>query len=816
MNTTLKIACFISAVAVAVRLAMALPYTMPANPNPYSEKNADGSRTPLIRLLGRGESGGYNSTVEVTLDGFAVSKVNGNYMYMELDESTGKLMSSGLVAGRDHPSFVSSVTSGKKLGRFSIERSKDIMVKSSEMNQRRLIANIEKEHGIPSEHSHVSHRRTAVIGNKVNLMIPFKFLDHTSRIVPSTADLNVLMNSNGPHALCPTGSVRDVYLISSYNQLVLQSTVSPWVTLPNTEAYYANGNSGLNTVAHIMVQDALNSLQATGFDFRPFDTDSDGYIDAIGFLHSGYGAEWGGTDAYGNDYSRRIWSHKWALYSLPGGQWTSTTGKKVYNYHISPSVWGTSGSAIGRIGVIAHETGHFFGLPDLYDGSGGTGIGSYCLMANSWGFDGSQYYPPHMSAWSKIQFGWVTPTLIATSGTYTARQSCTYPDIFKISSNFPSGEFLLIENRQRCNFDSDIPGPGLAIFHIDESASFTQEGYPGQSGWPANGYHYRVALLQADGSYDLEKGQNRGDATDLFYSGGVNGISSTGTTAGVVNPNTKAYKGGTIINTGISITGIGASSSSMSFLVGFGQIPPTPAPTPPPANQFSLTLMTDGYSSEDSSWTLSLVDSRGSTLIASKPTGAYGNNALYTEKYVLGAGNYAFDMNDAWGDGLLSPAYYTISLGGQVLKTGSGYGFFIDSTTFTVTTVQSTTEQPVSSPIIKPIAPKPKPSVSAPIPKLGAPKPIPKPAAPKPKPSVSAPIPKLAAPKPIPKPAAPKPKPSVSAPIPKLAVPKPILKPAVPKPKLSVSVPIPKPAAPKPKPPASAPIPKPAVPKPKL
>jgi hypothetical protein len=91
-------------------------------------------------------------------------------------------------------------------------------------------------------------------------MIPFKFSDHTGRVVPSTADLTVLMNNVGPNALCPTGSVRDVYLTSSYNQLVVDSTVAPWVTLPNTELYYAASNSGLSTTAHIMIRDALDAL----------------------------------------------------------------------------------------------------------------------------------------------------------------------------------------------------------------------------------------------------------------------------------------------------------------------------------------------------------------------------------------------------------------------------------------------------------------------------------------------------------------------------------------------------------------------------
>ena len=147
---------------------------------------------------------------------------------------------------------------------------------------------------------------------------------------------------------------------------------------------------------HEAIRDALNLVDPV-VDFNAFDVDLDRSIDFITFLHSGYGAEWGDTDAYGAYLDQRIWSHKWALDSAPG-PWVSSEGVSVYSYHISPVVWGLSGNSIGRIGTIAHETGHFLGLPDLYDTTGGgNGLGAWCLMANSWGFDNNQYYPPQMS-----------------------------------------------------------------------------------------------------------------------------------------------------------------------------------------------------------------------------------------------------------------------------------------------------------------------------------------------------------------------------------------------------------------------------------
>ena len=345
-----------------------------------------------------------------------------------------------------------------------------------------------------------------------NLVVLLRFFDHgptgQNRTLPSAADVDLIMNApGGDPILAPTGSVNDHYQEMSYGQFAIESTVADWVTVPGTEVYYANGNSGLTTRTWELIEAGLDLVDPS-VDFDDFDEDGDGVIDAVTFLHSGYGAEWGGTDQYGRHYTNRMWSHKWGIPT-----WTSDEGVTVSAYHISPGLWATSGSNPGRIGVVSHETGHFFGLPDLYDTDGSSeGDGNWCLMAaGSWGFDGSQRYPSHMSPWAKSKLGWIAPQRVL-PGAHVAPQVETSPTVFWIDNGYPPGEYLLLENRQPTGFDSVIPQGGLAIWHVDEAKGGLatndpngDEGYPGQGGWPGNGNHYRNALLQADDDYDLDR-----------------------------------------------------------------------------------------------------------------------------------------------------------------------------------------------------------------------------------------------------------------------------------------------------------------------
>jgi M6 family metalloprotease-like protein len=414
-----------------------------------------------------------------------------------------------------------------------------------------------------------------------NLVLLLRFSDHTERDLPSRADISHLYNSDAadPFAgdvsdIVPTGSVRQVYKVNSHSTFTIETTVMDWITLSKPESYYGNGNNGFTKFKEAIVE-ALTKLDNGGggamggppFNFADFDLDEDGSLDGLGILHSGYGAEYGGDECHGAPDKDRIWSHKGGM-----DEWTSSpeAGGQVVTvnrFYVSSSLRGVCNSNIVRMGVIVHEIGHYLGLPDLYDETfEGKGLGAYDFMSQSWGLDGSGMYPPNLSAWSKVFLGWAKVEVIAYDGTYQTESSATSNKVYKIEAGYPEGEYLLIENRQPIGYDMNMEGGGLAIYHIDDKANAqNNRGYPSiQSNWPKNGKHYQVALLAADGGYDLEKGTNEGDSGDFWHFGSELKELRSGSAS---HPNTDSYQYGDVTPTGVRIYGFGFSGKSMTFRV---------------------------------------------------------------------------------------------------------------------------------------------------------------------------------------------------------------------------------------------------------
>jgi len=205
------------------------------------------------------------------------------------------------------------------------------------------------------------------------------------------------------------------------------------------------------------------------FDFGPYVRASDNVFHSVIIVQPGFGAEDSGNPA-GDTYSHT------AQLSTPvpaGG------GRTIRDYTIVPAAQfyndasgGANPPLIG-IGVIVHEMGHLLGLPDLYPTAlfGQTteafsGVGIFDLMGYGlWGNAALTRTdnPSHLSAWSKTELGWMTPTVLSATKTGSIdppRPSLPPAELpnavaYKVHPNGPGDEsqFFLLENRR-----GDAPG----------------------------------------------------------------------------------------------------------------------------------------------------------------------------------------------------------------------------------------------------------------------------------------------------------------------------------------------------------------------
>ncbi len=327
----------------------------------------------------------------------------------------------------------------------------------------------------------------------------------------------------------PTGSVRE-YFTEATNGLVTISgqVVGPY-TMPDTLVNYANGASGTGNTNPNTRDLARDAAEAANPDvnFATYDNDGDGFVDAYIVVHAGPGAEVTGN-------ANHIWSHKWVLRSQ-----MNADGSIIYAYLTVPED--------ARIGVCAHELGHLlFGFPDLYDtDSSSEGVGNWCLMGGgSWNGGGDT--PAHPSAWCKANQGWTTVTNVTTNGVRSIQDVKLGHEIFRLWKDGAAGqEYFLVENRQKTDFDAQIPAAGLCIWHIDEAISSN-----------SNEAHPKVALEQADGQDDLGNAVNRGDGGDVYPGSSSNTTFDNGST-----PNSRSYAGN---DTCVAVTAISASAATMT------------------------------------------------------------------------------------------------------------------------------------------------------------------------------------------------------------------------------------------------------------
>jgi M6 family metalloprotease-like protein len=371
-------------------------------------------------------------------------------------------------------------------------------------------------------------------------------------------------------------SIKDYYGEVSYGKLNLAPAaeshgtandgVVGWLALnrkhPNTA-----GNTG--TANRLLTRDAVRAADRY-VNFKSFDKNGDGYL-STKELHVTVVVA--GQEAASGARGRSVWTHQWSLFgserpTLDGvvfGDWEHGGGYTQFGE------WHKDHMA--TIGIMVHEIGHDLNLPDLYDTDlSSEGVGEWSVMATGCWLElpgakpGSM--PSHPDAFSKSYEGWLTPQRVSGRQEITSiPQAETSATAIQLRNNpngvdwtwFESpgsGEYFLIENRQRVGYDAALPGSGLLVWHIDETQT---------AGYNANDDEARklVDLEEADGQRDLDTnrddGGNRGDAGDPYPGTSNNTLFNANS-----KPNSRLYGGA---RSGVTIAGISGSSSRMSATI---------------------------------------------------------------------------------------------------------------------------------------------------------------------------------------------------------------------------------------------------------
>jgi len=336
------------------------------------------------------------------------------------------------------------------------------------------------------------------------------------------------------HGVRPGGSVAEFLEASSHGRLHLTGEVRGWFTTPENHNWYTNSLGGLGYYplnSQRLVEDALWAADPT-LNFAHFDTegpdgvpdsgDDDELIDGLVVIHAGAGREGGSTP---NDFVSVYW---WTQQRVP------VDGVFGRFFILTPEA--------GEIGIHLHELGHLLGLPDLYDRDGGSyGLGAWSLMSGGWNLQQGAA-PADFDAWSKSVLGFTDVVNLTTDRkALSIAPEQTSGTVYRLwRAGATSTEYFLLENRPQSGLDHALPGGGIHIYHVDEDVH--------SNNVPT---HYKVALEQADGLFQLENRFNDpsfGDEGDPFREGdsfnrysdpssmGYDGVDSYVTVYNIIGP----------------------------------------------------------------------------------------------------------------------------------------------------------------------------------------------------------------------------------------------------------------------------------------
>ena len=320
-------------------------------------------------------------------------------------------------------------------------------------------------------------------GTLNNLVVFIRFSDD-SEFTETTYIFDHLFNTT----VAGANSLRNYYTEVSYNQLTISSSFypnsTPWVTSyqdSNSRDYYrpfnliTNWNGYLNEAdkavrEQMLLRNAVNAIASQVDQGLDIDGNSDGNVDNICFIIKGTPEGW----------SQLLWSHMASLNFF--NVYINSKQVMTYDFLLEDDL-------ISRgVGILAHETFHSLGAPDLYHY-----VNQGVLQpAFRWDLMDVPLNPPqHMTAYMKMRYGkWLAeiPTIL-TSGVVTLNPlTASSNNAREIVSPNSAAEHFVVEYRKRTGtFENSLPDEGLIVYRINTSL----DGQGNANGPPDELYVYR-------------------------------------------------------------------------------------------------------------------------------------------------------------------------------------------------------------------------------------------------------------------------------------------------------------------------------------
>ena len=317
-------------------------------------------------------------------------------------------------------------------------------------------------------------------GSVAVLVIPVQFSDIMADDKGySLDDLDAAFN--GDSGSTDYFSVWEYYYLSSYGQLDLEFTVlDEWYTAKENSAYYLKQTMeyfGDDVIIgdQLVMNEALAYLDSIGMDLSKYDSDENGYIDAVILINT--------FDI--NENVDMQWAYRyWNIYTDQNDEYYEYDGVCANDY-----LWAsfaflyeddmggfTDKNAINTYTYI-HEFGHILGADDYYD-----------VTYESTVMDGHDIMDGMIgdhNAFTKFNFGWITSSRLVTGNNVT----------LKLEAFSKNGDTIIIAN----NWDPTLGAYQeyyVVVYYTNDELNGGENGYFERDGIVV--YHVNAVLYSEE------------------------------------------------------------------------------------------------------------------------------------------------------------------------------------------------------------------------------------------------------------------------------------------------------------------------------